>query len=82
MSHEIGMLRSPRLFMVPKAIPPTAREASRRRAAGVEEQITCTRMPGEPGKPCRFLRRVTGGADDRGTTGGVGSGAAGWRIGA
>ena len=80
MSHEMGMLRTPRLFIEPKATPSVAREASDRWAAGVEELITCTRMPGEPGKPCCRLRRVTGGVAVRGTTGGGDLRAAGWRI--
>ena len=81
MSHEMGMSRSPRPFMGPKATRRVALRASGARTAGVADQITCARRPWEPAKPRRVLRLVSGGEAGQGTTGGGLLGAAGWRIG-
>jgi hypothetical protein len=68
--------------MLPKATPNAAPKASGARAAGVVDQITFARKPGEPEKPDRLLRRVTGGGIRQGATGGAALWAVGWRIGA
>ena len=82
MSHEIGISRTLRMFVLAESNTAGRDLASDQRAAGVEEQITCTQTPGEPGKPCRILRLVTGGALCQGKTGGEDLCASGWLVGA
>jgi hypothetical protein len=78
----MGWLRSPRLFILPKATPNAAQLASSARAAGVEDQVTFAGRSWEPEKPYRMLRLVTGAGACRGITGGSARCAVGWRIGA
>ena len=78
----MGMLRTPRLFMVPKAIPTVASRVSGERAAGVVDHVMRAQTSWEPAKLWGVLRSVAGGGVGQGRTGGHALCASGWRIGA